>query len=568
MFFNPPRDDLSDEVEALLEEAARNGAVLLPIAMDGEHRRAPGSAGDKQSFDVVDHLRRRELRDDQLGVVGAAFAREALGMTMPTFVQSRLRIFLSYRRRDGEALTAAVDRALRDRHENTFRDLINIQTGKQVQDKIDDKIARADVVAFLDTPRAGESWWIAHELATALGRNIPIVWVRLGQEGDDRATLKVQPAAEPHIDTDAGELSDADAGEIADEIIRVAIRLARQHGRASRQALRQLKRWAAEQDATIEVLDARRQIFQIRHPAPADARAYPLRPSTDVLQFFGRVPHDTDHRALEAFLTERGMGPHEHACRAFDAAILLDPTATGHRAVGDWSVTEHPERYLSSLVQRGTTDEPPTPPRLLLLGAFPASDYARDQIAPAVHATATTWLRMGGTIVCGGHPTFVPLLVEASRGVLGDAARERLVVYQSEWYVAPAQLEGRSQDATVVLTPREASRAASLSTMRAIMVQDGRASAVLAIGGRTDESGAHAPGINEEIRLARMHGLPVYLLGAPGGQAALLAATAASEANPWETLGNGLDAAGNELLMSTDDYEQATRLIWSATIGI
>jgi hypothetical protein len=174
---------------------------------------------------------------------------------------------------------------------------------------------------------------------------------------------------------------------------------------------------------------------------------------------------------------------------------------------------------------------------------------------------------MGGMIVCGGHPTFVPLFVDAARGVLGDAGRERLVVYQSEWYVAPAQLEELSQDATVVLTPREASRAASLSTMRALMVQDGQASAVLAIGGRTDESEAHTPGINEEIRLARMQDLPVYLLGAPGGQAALLAANAASEADPWATLGNGLDVPGNELLMSTDDYEQATRLIWSATIG-
>jgi hypothetical protein len=566
VFFNPPRPEHDEEIEALLADAARNGAVLLPIAMDAEHRRPPGAAGEMQSFDVVDHIRRRELQDEQLVVIGAAFAREALSMTMPTFVQSHLRIFLCHRRTDGEVPTAEVDRALRAHHEHVFRDLIDIQTGEQAQAKIDEALTGADVLVFLDTPEAGESWWIAHELATALGRNVPIVWVRLASANDDRAELPVKPAAEPHIHSNEEELSQSDANRIADEILRLAVRLAREHGRISRQALRELKRWAAEQGAAIELLDARQQIFQIRHPVPANPRAYPVRPATDILQFFGRTPSDTDQRALESFLTDRGMGPHDHDCRAFDAAILLDPTATGHRAVGEWSVTEHPERFLSSLAPRRAT-ELASAPRLLLLGAFPAGDYAREQIAPAVHATATTWLRLGGIVICGGHPTFVPLLTEAARGVLGDLARERLVVYQSEWFAAPAQLQELAQNATVVSTARNDTRQASLTVMRTRMVNESHASAVLAIGGRTAEEGTHTPGIDEEIQLARVQDLPVYLLGAPGGQANLLAARAARERDPWASLGNDLDAADNELLMSTDDYERAVRMIWTATIG-
>jgi hypothetical protein len=564
IFFNPPRADLGAEVEGVLEEAARNGAVLLPIAMDAEHRRPPGAAGDKQSFDVVDHLRRRELGEDQLAVIGVAFAREAMSMTMPTFVQSHLRIFLCHRRADGETSTALVDRALQARHEHVFRDLIDIQAGAEAQDKIDENLAGADVLAFLDTPTAGESWWIAHELATALGRNVPIVWVRIGSESDDRAKLAVEPAAEPHIFVRDGELSEDRAGEVADEILRVAVRLARQHGRASRQALRELKAWAAGAGAKIEVLDARQLIFQIRHPRAKGARSYPMRQATDIVQFFGRTPSDSDHRALEAFLTDRGMGPHEHECRAFDAAIMLDPTATGHRARGDWSVTEHPQRFLSSLAPRDVVENA-APPRLLLLGAFPAGDLARDQIAPAVHAVTTTWLRMGGMIICGGHPTFVPLLVEAASGVLGDVGRERLVVYWSEWFVAPAQVDDISGQATVILTARGASRDTSLTIMRTRMIQESQAAAVLAVGGRTDEDGLHTPGIDEEIRLARTQGLPVYLLGAPGGHATVLAARAAGQAVPWTMLGNALDSAGNELLMSTDEYEQAARIIWTAT---
>jgi hypothetical protein len=565
VFFNPPCPEFSDGVEALLDEAVRNGAVLLPIAMEPGQRRPAGAAGEAQSFDVVDQIRRRELHGEPLAVIGAALAREALSVTMPTFVQSRLRLFLCHRRSDGEELTARVDQALTHLQEHVFRDLIDIQAGEQAQQKIDEALAGADALVFLDTPQAGESWWIAHEMATALGRNIPVVWVQLASNEQARAELRVRPAAEPHIHSAETELSPACAGELADEILRVATRLAREHGRISLQALRELKRWAAEHGGEVEVLDARQQIFQLRHPAPAESRAYPTRPATDVLQFFGRSPGESDQRALEIYLSDQGMGPHDHACRAFDAAIMLDPTATGHRVVGEWSVTEHPERFLGSLLPLQPQEETPITQRLLLLGAFPTGDFARDQIIPAVHATATTWLRLGGTIICGGHPTFVPLLAEATRGVLGENASEHLVIYQSEWFAAPAQLQELGERATVVPTAREQTREASLTVMRTRMIGESDAAAVIAIGGRTDEDGTHQPGIDEEIRMARMHDIPVYLYGAPGGQAGLLASWAAREGNPWSSLGNALDAVANDLLAKTEDYEQAARMIWSVT---
>jgi len=103
--------------------------------------------------------------------------------------------------------------------------------------------------------------------------------------------------------------------------------------------------------------------------------------------------------------------------------------------------------------------------------------------------------------------------------------------------------------------------------MRKAMVADGGAVAALAIGGRTHEAGTHVPGIDEEIELVRAQGTAVYLLGAPGGQAAVLAARAAIETDPWASLGNGLDRAGNELLAATEEYEHAVELIWEASTG-
>jgi hypothetical protein len=178
-----------------------------------------------------------------------------------------------------------------------------------------------------------------------------------------------------------------------------------------------------------------------------------------------------------------------------------------------------------------------------------------------VHAVADTWLRLGGAIVCGGHPTFVPLLTEGAR-VLGDRGRDALTVFWSEFFAAPAQIAELVPHARVIPVQAAETKDASLTAMRRRMVDEGGAAAVLAIGGRTTEGGSHQPGIEEEIRLARMAGLPVYLLGAPGGQAAVIATREAASGRPWSGLGNALDADANALLRETDAYEDAARLVW------
>ncbi len=93
-----------------------------------------------------------------------------------------MHLFLSYRRADGEGVTAQIGNALVIRHEHTFRDLVDIQVGEVAQERIDDALAKADVVVFVDTPKAGESDWIAKELAIALGRHVPVLWLKVGRQ--------------------------------------------------------------------------------------------------------------------------------------------------------------------------------------------------------------------------------------------------------------------------------------------------------------------------------------------------------------------------------------------------
>jgi len=103
---DPPTDEALD----FLRRATDTGAVVLPIALDAENRRPPDEAGAAQSFDVLDALRRAGIPPQQIDWAAREFSRVALARLAPTCFRNRLRIFLSYRRDDGEGLTADLDR--------------------------------------------------------------------------------------------------------------------------------------------------------------------------------------------------------------------------------------------------------------------------------------------------------------------------------------------------------------------------------------------------------------------------------------------------------------------------
>lgn len=557
IFFNPLAEADASEIERVLERARDAGTVILPIALRTEWRRPPGSVGEFQSFDVVDQRRLREVSDAQIGTVARAFARRALGQVQPTYIKERLRLFLCHRREDGEELVARIGSRLDRLHEgHVFRDLVDVQAGDRAQERIEEALEGADALVFIDTPLAGESWWIAHEISAALGRNIPIVWVRVGS-AEGREDLPCRPPGAPHLELGDSDPDDAQLSGICEKIVEQAFELSRAQVRVSATAFSDLRDWAAANGASFERLDARRMIYELRR-APA-GRGYPVRPDVDVIQLFARHPDDDDRRRLEEFLTEQGMGPHERECRSFDAALMLDPTATGTREVGEWSVIEHPRRFLASLPAR-PPDENFSAQRLLLLGAFPAEEEAIQEVVQAVHAVATTWLRLGGSIVFGGHPTFTPLLAEAARLVAPGQEAERVTVYQSRWFASPDVIQELEARLSVVATDAADNRSDSLTIMRTAMCGLA-ADAVIAIGGRTAEGGAHEPGIDQELALARAAGSPAYLLGAPGGRTAELAAEARRAPQPWDSLANGLTPERNEELFQTDDYEGAARLI-------
>jgi hypothetical protein len=564
VFANPTAPTtINAEVEAFLERARDAGALILPVAITPDARTPPAVVADAQSFDVHERLRRRSLQPDQVAVAADEFARDALSRLQPTCIRQRLRVFLSYRRADAEDLCAALDAAISSRHDYVFRDLIDVDVGEEAQATIEEALALADVIILLDTPKAGESPWIAREIELALGRSVPIVWLRLGDE--DRAPLPVPPAAAPNIERPL-ELTTDDITALAADALDTAFRLATEHVRAARSAFERIRAWARNRGAELTVLDQRQMIYELRHP-PAEG-PYPLRPAVDVLQVFGRQVDQNDREQLEKWLVSHDMGPHARDCRAFDAALLLCPLPAASFSAGDWSVLEHPSRYLEHLAGPDTiTAEHGPRPTLLLLGAFPTESDSHAEVVAAVRTVAAGWLRHGGQIVFGGHPTFTPLVLETAQLLLGRAPGTLVHIFQTALLASEDDAARLAERCAVTRTDAMDGRAASLTEMRRQMIDAVDEPAVtIAIGGRTSEGGTHVPGIDEELALATERRLPIVLLGAPGGRAAELAADRAAEQS-WDQLGNRLSANVNLELFSSSDYERAVDEVWRAHIA-
>lgn len=558
-FGNPPAGTtLAGPIQALLEAALEAGAVIAPVASSVANRLPPQPIQTIQSYDIPERLRLLSLPDDYVHVLAKEFARGLLARVQPTLSKDRLRLFICHRRVDGEDVARRLDQLLSARHTNVFRDLAVVRPGADAQADIDTALAQADVLIFLDTPRAGESDPVRRELAGALGRGIPIVWVRLDDSAADRVPIDPKPAGRPDLVYDAQAVDAGGWTAVADEILDTAFVRAGQHVRRALENLRAIRAAARSRGVNVEVLESRQSIYALTEPVSSATR-YPLRARSDVVQVFGHHPTRDDMDRLVSWLQDNNYGPHDRTCRAFDAAILLDPIeASLVRAEDSPVVVDYGPAFLESLTTGRQTRGRIR--RLLILGAFPDGQDSQEPVKQAIQSLAVTWLRRGGSVVFGGHPTFTPLILEAGRLVPTIDARSRITVYQSGWWVDREAARSLAKRARVKLIAAEADQTSSLTAMRRAMV-DHRPKLVLvvAVGGRTTENGTHVPGIDEEIRLARDRGLPVYAWGAPGGRAAEIAAGLVEDLR----LDGKLTADERRLVAESEDYIRIAMLLWA-----
>ncbi|MCU6793333.1 TIR domain-containing protein [Paenibacillus sp. WQ 127069] len=539
---------------------------IIPVGSSVNSRKPPDVFKEVQSFDIVDHLRRRKLSSEYIPTIAVSLARTIISKLQPTLYKEKMKFFLSHRRADGENIAASFCRELRGRGETPFRDLLDILVGEEAQHIIEENVRQSDAVIFLDTPLAGESEWINKELLLAMSLNIPIVWVQVGsQSPEDRKDLKIKPGSKPHFELP--KLSEAQPEfelDLLDKIIDQAFRMSRESAKLVYDQIQRLRQF---QKHGVEVRELNKRNLFYRVTVKRSGFKYLQNPMTHLIQFYGRAPKLHDITSVNQAINEMGY-TNSNLGKYHDTTLILTPRTASYVDVDPEEITIEPsDEYLYEMERIVNPSKVATLRNkgIVLAGAFPDSELEYHQIlTDAVFALVTGILNKEGTIIFGAHPTFQHLIFQKAKELFPDKYKEHVHMYVSEYWLNHPLKEEYKKHCTLFPTEINNNNLdLSLTELRQQMIQNEKAIALIALGGKTDSNG-HKPGIDEEIELARKKGIPVFILGAVGGRSAQLAA-AHLKSGTYRSL-NTLSEEDNKLLMMGTDFSTIFDKIVSSLI--
>lgn len=158
-------------------------AQLLPVAIDHNHRKPP---------EVAQAIKALEFDESARGIDGRLIRR--VGAMIGLRVQTRdNQIFISYRAVDGTKIAQQLEIRLKELGYCVWRDEAHeidketkILPGNEVQQEINVGLSGANLILFIDTPKAPESVWIKHEIDTANASLIPILPLCFRVESDSK----------------------------------------------------------------------------------------------------------------------------------------------------------------------------------------------------------------------------------------------------------------------------------------------------------------------------------------------------------------------------------------------
>ncbi|MBC9786094.1 TIR domain-containing protein [Heliobacterium chlorum] len=563
IIFNRPDNNYDSLITEVLTRGINTNTEVIPVALDRDTRTPHTLISTRQSFDVVDQINLRSLTSSSLETIAVVLARVVVVKLKPNLSRTRMCFFLSHRRADGEIFAATLYRELCIRAEHTFRDLTEVLVGEDAQEVIERNLCKSDVVLFLDTPKAGESKWVARELQLALALNIPIVWIKVGLV-DGRSELPVRPAREPHLHL--GDLSSSDKTlnpEVIESIIETAFKVCMESGHNVFDRINRLKSVISFEGANIIELDQKNLIYEVQ--LPRRGFRYPQRPMTHLVQFYGRHPEDSDIQLFDKNIQAMGYIAHPKHGHLVDAALLLAPsqgTCIKNFSPGFFYV-DSADEYLTNIHKYISV-----PPRngnkkngVIISGSFPmCGPIYQQNLTTAIHALTQAILDCGGRVIFGGHPTFQPLIFDLAKRRCPYDYKEAIRLYISKYFVSDKEIETFKQYSTVIPTKIiDGNREKSLTVMRQAMINDENALGLVALGGRSKPNGTLS-GVDEEIEMALRKNLPVYLIGSCGGRVSEIASELDSQG--WVKIINNMNTLENrELLLSLDYTTLALKIL-------
>ena len=536
-----------DEVQELLKKAIEENAQIWPVAIDKTARTPTGIISAKQSYDVWEQLRCRDLDEQYIGIVAKIFARKIIARVFPTCYCEESEIFLSHRRIDGEEITAKIyDKMLIQAKELTpFRDVVNVKVGDAAQEVIDERMENSDAFIFLHTARSGESEWILKELRFALLKQIPVLWVQI--DNADVNILKVKPSDQPHLKYTTEDFFDEEKlTKIVDIMLQKAFELIMDR---SNQILGYVELLENMFGDRLEIIDREKMIYHIS--MERKGYHYPQRNIEQYYQMFGRTPTMTDAQKLNVEL---------NGITADSIAILTNRVVSQsirNNVVFDGiqDFYYHWNQYIAETRKGIKAME------IVISGAFPDSDEIfKQSLTDALILFAKATISNGYELTFGAHPTFQELFYEVAKEISPQNYKEKVNMYISEWFLSndterETEYMGKFN---LFKVDKKENLNQSLREMRKRMIQRKEVKALVCLGGKV-KGNKKEEGIREEVELAQKMNIPVFIVGSVGGCSSEVALE--YKAIAWRGLNNASLELNQKFLEGIDYFGMAQEMI-------
>lgn len=536
-----------DEVQELLKKAIEENAQIWPVAIDKTARTPTGIISAKQSYDVWEQLRCRDLDEQYIGIVAKIFARKIIARVFPTCYCEESEIFLSHRRIDGEEITAKIyDKMLIQAKELTpFRDVVNVKVGDAAQEVIDERMENSGAFIFLHTARSGESEWILKELRFALLKQIPVLWVQI--DNADVNILKVKPSDQPHLKYTTEDFFDEEKlTKIVDIMLQKAFELIMDR---SNQILGYVELLENMFGDRLEIIDREKMIYHIS--MERKGYHYPQRNIEQYYQMFGRTPTMTDAQKLNVEL---------NGITADSIAILTNRVVSQsirNNVVFDGiqDFYYHWNQYIAETRKGIKAME------IVISGAFPDSDEIfKQSLTDALILFAKATISNGYELTFGAHPTFQELFYEVAKEISPQNYKEKVNMYISEWFLSndterETEYMGKFN---LFKVDKKENLNQSLREMRKRMIQRKEVKALVCLGGKV-KGNKKEEGIREEIELAQKMNIPVFIVGSVGGCSSEVALE--YKAIAWRGLNNASLELNQKFLEGIDYFGMAQEMI-------
>ena len=536
-----------DEVQELLKKAIEENAQIWPVAIDKTARTPTGIISAKQSYDVWEQLRCRDLDEQYIGIVAKIFARKIIARVFPTCYCEESEIFLSHRRIDGEEITAKIyDKMLIQAKELTpFRDVVNVKVGDAAQEVIDERMENSGAFIFLHTARSGESEWILKELRFALLKQIPVLWVQI--DNADVNILKVKPSDQPHLKYTTEDFFDEEKlTKIVDIMLQKAFELIMDR---SNQILGYVELLENMFGDRLEIIDREKMIYHIS--MERKGYHYPQRNIEQYYQMFGRTPTMTDAQKLNVEL---------NGITADSIAILTNRVVSQsirNNVVFDGiqDFYYHWNQYIAETRKGIKAME------IVISGAFPDSDEIfKQSLTDALILFAKATISNGYELTFGAHPTFQELFYEVAKEISPQNYKEKVNMYISEWFLSnDTERETEYMEKfNLFKVDKKENLNQSLREMRKRMIQRKEVKALVCLGGKV-KGNKKEEGIREEIELAQKMNIPVFIVGSVGGCSSEVALE--YKAIAWRGLNNASLELNQKFLEGIDYFGMAQEMI-------